>query len=214
MQRKHTIITSASVLIGIGALAVGAGVGQPDAQPDDAHPATELPPGWTMEHMMAYVTAGTPGEEHAWLAESAGTWHGEGTMWMGSESEPVAFESTMTITPIMDGRYVTTDYKSEIPGMGEYHGAGITGYDNVAGQFVVVWIDNHSTGIMNGTANKSADGTLRWTHSYTCPIERKPTSMRQIERITGENTRTMEMHATDPATGKEYKSMDIEFKRR
>ncbi|MCC5823426.1 MAG: DUF1579 domain-containing protein [Phycisphaerales bacterium] len=208
MQRKSTFLAATAVLIGIGALAVGAGFGQPEGEPE-----MQLPPGWTMEDMMAYVTAGTPGEEHAWLAESAGTWHGKGFMWMGPEGESIPFESTMTITAMMDGRYVTIDYKGEMPGMGEYHGFGITGYDNIAGHFVGVWIDSYSTGFMNGTATKSDDGTLTWSHSYTCPIHRKPTAMREIDRITGENTRTMEMHGTDPITGKEYKMMEVDFTR-
>ena len=97
-----------------------------------------------------------------------------------------------------------------MPGMGPFNGFGLKGFDNVSGKFTSVWIDNMSTGIMAGTGELSADGkTITWTFGYTCPLTKKPTVMRQIETTTGPNTKTLEMHGTDPKSGKEYKMMSI-----
>ena len=38
-------------------------------------------------------------------------------------------------------------------------------------------------------------------------------ALREIERIIDKNTRTLEMHGTDPKSGKEYKMMDMKLTR-
>lgn len=174
----------------------------------------QLPPGWTEKDMQACMEAGTPGEMHQWLTEGAGKWTGKQTMWMAPDTDPMTSEVTMTITPILEGRYVKCEYAGEIPGMGPFLGYGLTGYDNVARKFQGTWIDNHSTGIMTGTGELSSDNkTLTWTYTYNCPITLKPTKMREIDRITGKDTRSMEMHGVDPKSGKEFKMMEISFTR-
>lgn len=209
MQRNKLFGLLTCGVLGLGAFAIGAGFSQPGDQPE-----FELPKGWTMEDMMACIEAGTPGEQHAWLAEDVGTWSGKGSMWMGpDDANPMTFESTMTVTAIMDGRYIRTEMEGEMPGMGMYTGQGVSGYDNVAGRFVSNWIDNQSTGIMNGTGAKSGD-TLTWTFEYMCPITRKPTKMREVYRIVDANTRKMEMHGADPKSGKQYKMMEFTLTRR
>lgn len=176
----------------------------------------QLPPGWTMEDMMAYAEAGTPGEEHAFLAKGVGEWTAKTTMWMAPDSDPIVSEGDrVTTTPLMDGRYVKVDMQGEMPGMGPYHGMGIYGYNNVTEEFESIWIDNHSTGMMRGTGQLQDDGTtLVWEYNYACPIRDKTCTMREIERVTGENTKVLEMHGEDPKSGVEYKMMEIEFTRR
>lgn len=212
-RSNRSIIAAAAAGTGLAILAVGTGFTRNNQPEGEGQPQMQLPEGWTMEHMMACVEAGTPGEEHAWLAEGAGSWHGKGKMWMGVGAEPVSVEATMTITPIMDGRYFRNEFRCEIPGMGLYHGMGVIGYDIVAEKFIGDWVDNQSTTIMQGEATKSADNTLTWTHSYTCPITRKPTSMKEIDRVKADGSRTMEMHGTDPVSGKNYKMMEFTFTR-
>jgi len=73
-------------------------------------------------------------------------------------------------------------------------------------------IDNQGTGIMNGTGELSADGkVLTWTYTFNCPLTKKPTPMREIETITGDKTKTLEIYSVEPKSGKEYKMMVIEF---
>ena len=172
----------------------------------------KLPPGWTEADMQACMLAGTPGEMHAHLAEAAGTWEGKTSMWMAPGTEPMTSECTSTIKVAMDGRFTQCEMKGEMPGMGPYQGFGIYGFDNVAQKFVSVWIDNHGTGVMNGVGELSADRkTTTWRYTYNCPMTKKPGVMREVERITGPTTKTLEMFGTDPKSGVEYKMMHIDF---
>jgi hypothetical protein len=157
----------------------------------------------------------TPGKEHEHLAEGAGVWHCKTRMWMTPGGEPMTSEGASTVTPIMDGRYVKVEMAGEMPGMGPYNGFGIYGFDNVSQKFVSTWIDNHSTGIMTGFGKLSEDGkTLSWKYTHNCPITKKPAVMREIETITGPNTKTLEMYGADPKSGKEFKMMHIEMTRK
>jgi hypothetical protein len=200
--------------VGTLAFAQPARDGKP-AAPAAAQPEMKLPPGWTTEDMQACVEAGMPGKMHERLAKAVGVWEGKGTMWMGPGGEPMKCAMNSKTTTIMDGRYTRCEITGDMPGMGPFTGLGVNGYDNVSQKFVSNWIDNHSTGIMAGTGEISADGkTLTWTYTYNCPVTRKPASMRQIERFTGDNTMTLEAFGPDPKTGKEYKLMSFEFTRK
>ena len=175
-------------------------------------PEFKLPPGWTAEDMKACMVAGTPGEMHKHLAKGVGDWEGKGTMWMSPGAEPIKSESQLKGTSIMDGRYVKCEMSGECPLMGPMKGLGIYGYDNVGGKFQCTWIDNHGTGMMIGTGELSGDGkTINWTFTASCPITQKPTTMREVETITGPNTKTLEMFASDPKSGKEFKMMKLEL---
>lgn len=184
------------------------------AQPPSDQPQMQLPPGWTMEDMQACVVAGTPGDKQALLQKSLGVWKGANKMWMPGSDEPMTSEATWTITSLFDGRYIKTEVTGDMPGMGPYHGAGVSGFDNVSQEFVCDWIDNHSTGIMTGKGTISDDhNTMVWKLTYTCPITKKPTVMRQIQKHTSPTAMTVEMFAIDPKSGKEYKMMQTELKK-
>src|SRR5690606_38232332 len=102
----------------------------------------------------------------------------------------------------------------DMPGMGPFNGFGIYGYDNVAQQFQCSWIDNCGTAIMNGKGELSSDGkTLTWTFSYHCPITKKLTTMREVERITGVNPKRLTRYGSQPKPGKDYKMTEIAFTR-
>lgn len=188
---------------------------KPAAAPATHQPEMQLPPGWTAEDAMACQVAGTPGEMHKFLAKRIGTWSASTKMWMPGVPEPmVGKDGTYTVSDFMDSRYLKCEMKGDMPGMGPFNGFGLTGYDNISQKFVGTWVDNHSTGIMNGTGELSKDGrTITWTFDYNCPITKKPTKMREIETLKGDNEMTLEMHGVDPKSGKEYKMMEITFTR-
>lgn len=172
----------------------------------------QLPPGWTAEDMQARMAAGTPGEMHKRLAEDVGTWQCKTQMWMQPGAEPMESEGTSVVKPIMDGRYIQVEMSGEMPGMGTYHGLGIYGFDNVSEKFVSCWLDNHSTGIMNGTGELSDDGkTLTWNYTGNCPIVQKPIQIKDVETVTGPNTKVIESFGPDRKTGEVYKMMRIEL---
>jgi hypothetical protein len=212
MTRKNLLAT----LIAVTCLDAIAGTIVIAQEPKDAksagQPELKLPPGWTAEDMQAVMLAGAPGKMHEHLAKDVGVWHGKNTMWMAPGAEPMKSESTSTITPMMDGRFTKLEVAGEMPGMGPFHAIGITGFDNVSQKFVSTWIDNHGTGMMNGTGELSRDGkTLTWRFSYNCPVTKKPAVMRQVETTTGPKTKTLEMFAAEPKSGKVYKMMSIEL---
>jgi hypothetical protein len=188
---------------------------KPAAGAAAAAPEMKLPPGWTAEDMQACMMASTPGKKHEQLAQGAGTWQGKQTMWMWEGAEPVKSEVTSKVTAIMDGRYLKTEYTGDVPGMGPYTGFGTTGFDNVSQKVVSTWIDNWTTGILQGVGELSEDGkTITLKYTYNCPVTKKPTVMRQIEKTTGSSSKTLEMFAIDPKSGKEYKMMSVEFTKR
>jgi hypothetical protein len=219
MIRKNALVPLCFSSLGLAALAATFALAQPAKdtkpgaparQPDAKQPSEGMTP-----EMEACIAAGTPGEMHKFLANGAGDWRGKTTMWMAPGAPPATSDTTFTLTPIMEGRYVKGEMKGEMPGMGPYHGSGVYGFDNVSQKFVSNWIDSHSTGIMNGTGELSADKkTLTWTFTYNCPVTKKPTTMREVERFTSENSRTLEMYGADPTSGKEFKMMQIEMTRK
>jgi len=182
---------------------------------DTGQPDTKLTSEWAETDAQTYMLAGAPGKMHEHLAKGVGVWDCKTTMWMAPDTEPVQSVGTTTVTSVMDGRYIQCEIAGEMPGMGPYLATGFYGYDNVAKTFVSTFIDNHSTGIMNGVGELSDDGkTLTWKFTFNCPITGKPAVIREVETITGENTKTLEMFGTDPKSGKEFKMMSIEMTRK
>lgn len=181
--------------------------GQPQGQPP-------LPPGWTEADMQACATASIPGEQHAYLAKAIGSWTGKTTMWMAPGMEPTQSACTNIISGFMDGRFTKSELSGDMPGMGPFSGFGLFGFDNTAQKYQAVWIDNCGTVMMFGTGELSSDkNTMTWKFSYTCPITKKPVTMREVDRTTGKDTKTTELYSIDPKSGKEFKMMEILFTR-
>lgn len=211
--RKSFVV--AACMVGLAALAGSVATAQNRKDTKPAPKAADQPPGISAEDMKAMMDAGKLGKMHEFLGKQVGVWQGENQMWMAPGAPPMKSNCTSTITSIMGGRYTKADVAGEIPGMGPFMGMGITGFDNVSQKFVGSWIDNHGTGIMNGVGELSKDGkTLSWNYTCNCPITKKSTVMRQIETYPDANTMTLEMFATDPKSGKEYKCMQIDFSKR
>ena len=174
----------------------------------------KLPPGMTPEDAAAMGAAATPGPMHKHLASMAGTWTGQNKCWMAPGVEPIVSQCTATYASVMDGRFVKCDVTGDMPGFGAFNGFGAYGYDNVGQKFQSTWFDNMGTGMMVGTGELSPDGkTMTWTYNFNCPIAKKQITVRQVEKETGEGTRTMEMFGPDK-TGKEFKTMEITFTRK
>jgi hypothetical protein len=217
MNFRKLVAPALIATFGAAAVVVSIAVAEPsDEAKSSGQPAEmQLPPGWTQADMQACTEACTPGKMQEQLRKGAGTWEGKTTMWMMPDAEPATSDCTMTLTPIFDGRYVKCEMAGEMPGMGPYNGLGTYGFDNVSQQFVSTWIDNHSTGIMTGVGELSKDGkTLTWHYTFNCPLNKKPVEMREVQTVTGENTRTLEMWGPEPKSGKVYKIMHIELTRK
>jgi hypothetical protein len=216
MTRKKFLVATllAACGVAIGAVSHTLADSSSDA-PTAGEAPMQLPPGWTDADMQAMMAAATPGDMHKFLAEGVGNWHCKTTMWTSPDGEPITSEGTSEVTSLLDGRFTKCVMNGEMPGMGPYNGVSLYGFDNVSQKFVSVWIDNMSTGMMTGTGELSDDGkTLSWEFTGNCPIQKKMITVREIETITGPNTRTVEMFGTGPKGGPEFKMMQIEMTRK
>ncbi len=216
MNRKKllasALVAGVSLVVVVGSIAIAES--SQEAKPAK-QPEMKLPPGWTEADMQACMLAGTPGKMHEHLAKGIGEWQGKTIMWMAPDTEPTTSACTFTVTSAMDGRFIKYKVAGEMPGMGPYKGMGIHGFDNVSKKFVSAWIDNHNTGIMSGLGELSSDGrTITWKYTCNCPLMGKPTEMREVEQVTGPNTKTFEMFGPDRKSGKEFKMMRIELTRK
>ena len=212
MSYRKLIAPAFVAAAGVAAL-VGSLVAADAAKDDKGE--MKLPPGWTMDDMKACIAAGTPGKMQELLSKDVGEWTGKSTMYMGPDGPPMTSECTSTVTSIMDGRYIKVEMHGDMPGMGPYVGGGVYGYDNVSKKFVSSWIDNHSTGIMQGEGELTDNGkSITWEYKANCPITKKPTTMKEVDTRTGADSKTLEMWGDDPKSGKNYKMMKIELTRK
>jgi hypothetical protein len=217
--RVHMSVVTGTVALAAlcGSFAIGqAGAEDQPRKTGKVQGEPQLPPGWSESDMQACVQAGAPGKMHEFLTTQIGVWQGRSQMWMGpAATEPVTGTCTWTVSPIMDGRYIECRMTGELPGMGPFTGLGITGFDNVSQKFVGSWIDNHSTGIMQGVGELSADEkTLSWAYSYNCPLTKRPAVVRQVDNYAGANEMSFDMFTTDPKSGREYKCMHVDLTRK
>ena len=88
-------------------------------------------------------------------------------------------------------------------------------YDNAKKVFISNWVDNMGTGMMNmeGTWDE-ATKTMSMKGKMICPANGKECDVREKFRIVDDNTHVMEMFGPDMKTGKEYKNMEITFRRK
>ena len=217
MNRKRLIAPALFAAVGLAGVAgtIAIADSSKPAAPAVGQPEMKLPPGWTADDMKACMAAATPGKMHERLAKDVGVWQGKSTLWMMPGAEPMTSDCTSTVSAMMDGRYNKVEHAGEMPGMGPYSGFGINGFDNASGKFVSTWLDNHSTGIMSGTGELSADGkTITVNFNYTCLLTKKPAVMRQVETTTGPNAKTFELFGNEPKSGKEFLMMRIELTRK
>src|SRR5262245_57992018 len=113
------------VILAVSALVLAEEAKNKPAQPAGAAPEMKLPPGWTDADMKACEAGDTPGKMHERLTSAAGTWAGKNTMWMYPGADPMTTECTMTVTPILDGRFVKVEHSGDMPGMGPFTGFAI-----------------------------------------------------------------------------------------
>ena len=162
----------------------------------------------------AWMDYATPGEMQKMLAKSDGNWIGETKMWMESGSQPMMSKSEAANKMVFDGRYQMSTHKGDMMGM-PFEGISIVGYDNSKKKFVSSWIDNMGTGIMNmeGTWNAS-NKSIEFKGKMTDPSRPgKDCNVREIFTFIDDNTQKMEMFGSDHKTGKEFKTMEINYTR-
>ena len=170
-----------------------------------------VPDSVAMQKMMEY---GTPGPMHAMMASWSGTWNGETTMWMKDGAPPQTSKGKAVNTMILGGKYQSSKHSGDMMGM-PFEGQSVMGYDNATKEFTSTWIDNMSTGVMIMKGNwDEASKTL--TLTGTMPDITRPgkeCKLKETFKVIDDNNQLMAMYGPDPATGKEYKMMEIKMTR-
>jgi len=172
------------------------------------------PMGMTQEQMEAMQKAISPGEMHKAIAKMAGDWTFTNKFWMGPGQPAQESSGTMHAETILGGRYVQSVWKGNMMGQ-PFEGRGTDGYDNITKQFVSSWVDNMGTGIMNSTGTCEDGGKkCTSTSSFSDPMTGGQSTMRSVVTWIDDNTFKNEMYGKDPASGKEFKAMEIVAKRK
>jgi Protein of unknown function (DUF1579) len=175
------------------------------------------PPEMTPEQqaeMQKWIEFATPGENHALLQKRVGKWNGDVKHWIEPGGEPMTFKASSEIKPIFDGRYFVEEVEGEgfEPGH-TFLGKSLTGYDNIKKKFFWAWVDNMGTGIMNAEGTYDpATKSFKYTYDHPDVLKGKYVKGRSVDRWVDDDTYIGEMYGPDK-TGKEYKMMEITFKR-
>lgn len=184
---------------------------QQPTRPATPAPAPAAPP--EMEDVMkAVIDAGTPGREHKLLDPMAGVWDVKSSFWMDPGAPPMEMNGKSTNEWIMGGRFLKMTYTGQF--MGEpFEGMGLTGFNNISGQFETLWLDNMGTGIMTGFGSVSADGKTFTFHSeYDDPMSGSRKKTREVVVIDSNDQHTMMSYEILP-NGGEQKTMKLVYTR-
>lgn len=160
--------------------------------------------------MEAWAQAATPGDEHAWLAEMAGTWNVESTMWMEPGAEPTTSEGTVEREMILGGRVLRETFSGTAMGQ-PFEGVAHVGYDNVTGTWWNAWTDNMTTGLSTGEGECADDHSqCTWTLTGSDPMTGGTSSFR-IEIEYGDDQETHSFY--EERDGEEVKTMEMVYTR-
>lgn len=193
--------------------------GEEHATGQEEHPegaeamAGEEPPmSPEMQAMMeAHMKAGTPGEPHARLAKSAGSWKTTSTMWMEPGAEPMPSEGKVERKMILDGRVLVEHFHGDMGGT-PFEGMGFTGYDNTTGKYWGVWMDSMSTAAYNSEGTCTEDHSrCSYTMTGTDPVTGDTKTWRMEMEYIGDDSEKFTMY--DTRDGTEFKSMEVVYER-
>lgn len=166
----------------------------------------------TEAEMKAWQTYMTPGEVHKMLAQSAGEWNDEITMWMAPGTPPTKTVTISKSEMILGGRYQLSKTTGNMMGM-PFEGMSLIGYDNAKKIFTSTWVDNFGTGTitMEGTWDDKTK-SIAFKGKGIDPMTGKELLMRQVMKLVDNDTQEMEMY--DNKNGTETKTMAIKSTRK
>lgn len=163
--------------------------------------------------MEAWMKAASPNEKHKALEFEIGNFDASSKFWMSPDAPPQESKATCTNEWALGGRFVATRYQGEMQGK-PFDGIGYLGHDNVAGEYVSIWMDSISTGIFYGKGMMSGDGkVLTINGEMKDPATGQTIKSRAVTTKNSDDQHTFEMFDTD-ASGKERKTLEIVYTRK
>lgn len=150
------VLLVAGAAIGIGAYE---GIGHASA----TQPEQEMQPGeMNQEEMMAeMMRLAQPGEHHQKLEQFVGEWDAQATFMMPGGGS-IESGGSLTTEWILGGRYVKGDFHLDDMMGAPFDGVSYIGYDNGAGEYTTIWMDNMSTKINTQTAEFDGDSFIQY----------------------------------------------------
>lgn len=156
------------------ALAAVAGLGWPLAASAQESGDAEM-----AAMMEAYEKAGTPGEHHQVLGRMVGEWDLEVRMYMDASGEPSVSSGTSVTKWVMDGRFVEEKVTGDFMDA-TFTGHGLTGYNNLTGEYEATWIDNHSTQIGRYKGELDDQGRMIFVTKSKDPVTGQMVKVRSV----------------------------------
>ncbi|RZJ71341.1 MAG: DUF1579 domain-containing protein, partial [Flavobacterium sp.] len=165
----------------------------------------------SVAEMKAWEAYATPGEMHKMMADEVGTWDCVMTFWSPDGKKQKGY-TTAEIKMILGGRYQESIYKGTMMGQ-PFEGKATLAYNKASKEFTTTFIDNMGTGMMTATGKyEDASKSVTYRGTTTDPMDGTKIQYREVYTIIDGNTRRMEMF--DAKEGKEYKTMQIDMKRK
>lgn len=151
-----------------------------------------------MQRMEKWTLLGQPGPEHRRMAQTVGQWQQKNTHWMYPGAEPMVSESTATIEPMFDGRYLIQRSKGAMEWEGqtmEFEGFGLFGFDNYTKKHFFAWTDNWSTMMMTGEGEADESGNVvTYYAEMPDPTDGSICKWKCINTVVNKNKTKFEMH--------------------
>ncbi|MBD3869610.1 MAG: DUF1579 domain-containing protein [Acidobacteria bacterium] len=180
---------------------------------DHEHKGEEQAGGHEAEMMEMWAKLAVPGEHHAHMAKTVGTWDFKGEFWMAPDSPTMESHGTAVVESILGGRFfqMTADYDM----MGQsIHSLGIEGYDNGQQKHIGVWFDTMGTLMATAEGDCSDGGKVTTTYmSFFDPSVGKDKKYKNVVTMVDDNAMTFESYEMD-GEGGERKMMVITYTRK
>jgi hypothetical protein len=152
-------------------------------------------------------------DEHKLLQKGVGTWDAIVKVWPQPNAQPLESKAVEKNELLPGGLWLLSRFDGDFGGM-KFHGVGQLGYDPQQKKYVGTWIDNMSPYLMVTKGDyDAATKTVTETGETRDPATHQVMKIKNVSRQIDDNTRTLEMYTPDP-DGKEYKMMEITYKRR
>jgi hypothetical protein len=146
------------------------------------------------------------------LIASAGPWQGRSTLQDPGRVEPETTPSTLTITPVLDGRFVRMDYTWSYRGTPQ-SGSLLVGHQKNAGALSVHWVDTwHNSDSVMALSGRSESASFL-TVGGTYPAPPGPDWGWRIDLLPEQDGRVrIVMHNVSPE-GQAYLAVEADYTR-
>ena len=141
----------------------------------------------------AWAAFMTPGAAHSYMARFVGSWIIETRFWHAPGQPPEVSRSRADYAMILGGRYLQSRYTGTSMGP-PFEGMGLEGFDNARREYISVWVDNMSTGVVVARGHLQEDArTIVYHGTRTDPLTGGEVSFRSVWESVDANRWRFEM---------------------